>query len=272
MPDLFRHPALGALSVGNFAQRRTPELVRSDVKVIGRPPSPIRDPQPRAWHGAGMSGPAPTDPERPVLPWRLVAGALLHVAVPAYLIVLAAAWLMMGPAGAPLGFVARVSGLFVAGFAGLILLAAVLAALADPPLRRVRSRRERRDPATVARAAAEHVSQALRRAASIGGTASAIGRLREARWDFADDRDRAIAADLSRAVAAFATAHASAAPDRRETIAIRATEALGRIAAAVEDLAAERARLDEGVALTHAAYLGQRYPAPFLDPTGPDHD
>ncbi|WP_375380631.1 hypothetical protein [uncultured Sphingomonas sp.] len=208
-------------------------------------------------------------PERPVLPWRLVAGVLLHVAVPAYLVVLAAAWLTLGPAGgpggAPLGFVARVSGLFVAGFAGLILLASVLAALTDPPLRRARARRERSDPAAAARTAAAQLSQALRRTEAIGGTAPVVERLRAARWDLGDERDRAIAADLSRAVAAFAAAHASAAPDRREAIGARTTEALDRIAAAVEELAAERARLDEGDAQTHATYLGQRYPASPLE-------
>ncbi len=219
-----------------------------------------------------MSSPAPTDPERPVLPWRLVAGVLLHLAVPAYLVVLAVAWLMTGPASAPLGFVARVSGLFVAGFAGLILLASVLAALADPPLRRARARRERSDPAAAARVAGEQVSQALRHAAAIGGAVPVLGRLRDVRWDYADTRDRSIAADLSRAVAAFIAAHASAAPDRRALIAREATTALDRIAAAVEELAAERARLDEGDALTHAAYLGQRYPVFPIDPTGPDRD
>lgn len=214
----------------------------------------------------------PTDPDRPVLPWRLVAGALLHLAVPAYLATLVAAWLMVGPGGVPLG-VGRVSGLFLAGFAAVIALASAFAALLDPPLRRRRARRERADPSTAERRAKAQLGRALRRAEAIGGArlAATVARLRAARWNMADEGARGIAADLARAVDAFAVAHASAAPDRRDDVAALAADALDRVAAAAEQLADDRARLDEGDALTHARYLAQRYD-PALDLSGPRRD
>ncbi|MGI4731848.1 MAG: hypothetical protein ACRYFW_08890 [Janthinobacterium lividum] len=221
-----------------------------------------------------MSRPDPTDPDRPVLPWRLVAGALLHVAVPAYLVVLAAAWLAIGVPVAPLGFVGRVSALFLAGFALVVFVASGVAALLDPPLRRRRARREDADPAMPARRATAQLASALRRADAIGGAAltAAVAWLRAVRWDLGDAHDRAIVADLARAVDAFAAAHASAASDRREDVAGHAADALTRVAIAAEDLAIERARLDEGDALTHARYLANRYPSSTLDPAGPDRD
>lgn len=217
-----------------------------------------------------------SDPSPPVLPWRLVAGAALHLILPAYLVALGVAWAAAGPGGAgALAFVGRVSARFLVIYAALAVTASVVAALADPPLRRVRARAEARDPAAPARRAATRVARALRRLEAIGGVriAAAVAAARAARWDWADERDQAVAADLSRAADAFLAAHATAPPPERAEVADLAAAALERIAGAVTALAAERARLDRGDAAVHARYIAQRYgAAPDLRQAGLDGD
>ncbi len=207
-----------------------------------------------------------TDAGRPVLPWRLVVGALLHFIVPAYLYTLLATWLVEGaPTHALLGEAVRVSGKFLILYAAFTLLAALLARALDPALRRRRARREAGDPALASRASAERVATATARAARLAsGTvgepvAAAVTALRHAAWDHADERDQKLSVDLADAVDAFLRAHASAGVDGKPEVATLAAAALNTIAAALDDLADERRRLDHGDALTHARYLNRKY-------------
>lgn len=207
-----------------------------------------------------------TEAGRPVLPWRLVVGALLHFIIPAYLYTLFATWLVEGaPTHALLGEAVRVSGKFLAFYAAFALLAALLARAVDPPLRRRRGRREAGDPALAARASAERVATATARAARLAsGTAgepiaAAVAALRHAMWDHADERDRKLSGDLADAVDAFVRAHASASLEGKGEIATLAAASLARIASALDELAGERRRLDHDDALTHARYLERKY-------------
>lgn len=204
--------------------------------------------------------------ERPVLPWRLVVGALLHFVVPAYLLTLLAGWLIEGaPTRAVLGGIVATSGRFLLGYALLTLLAALLAAALDPVLTRRRARRAAENPALAARHSAARVAEATARAARLasGATgeplAAAVARLRHGAWDHADERDRKLSTDLAQAVDAFVRAHASAKPEGKREVAALAAASLTRTAAALDDLADERRQLDRGDALTHARYLDARY-------------
>ena len=209
-----------------------------------------------------------------MLSWRLVVAALVHFIIPAYLLTLLIEWLVeAAPTRNLPGHILATSARFLVGYAVLTLLAALLARALDPALRRRRARREAVDPALAERRSGERVATAIATASRlIGGTAgeplvATVARLRHGGWDHADARDRALSADLARAVDAFARAYASAAPDGKPEVAALAAAALSRLADALDELADERRRLDRGDALTHARYLDARYP-PALDSAG----
>ena len=211
--------------------------------------------------------------EHPVLSWKLVIAALLHFIVPAYILTLLVEWLAEAPTRGLPGQILAMSARFLVGYAVLALLAAMLARALDPMLRRRRARREAVDPARAERRSAERVATAIAKVSRLISGAigeplvATVARLRHGGWDHADQRDRALSADLARAVDAFARAHASAARDDKQEVATLAAAALTRIADALDELADERRRLDHGDALTHARYLDARY-GPALDSAG----
>jgi hypothetical protein len=218
-----------------------------------------------------MSGQVATDgeEERPVLPWRLVVGVLLHFVIPAYLATIVIAGLLGAPRHAStealLAFLLDATGAFVGAYVLLIVGAAGAARLLDPPLRRRRAAREAADPRIAANRSQRRVVQALSQAgrlavgAEAGRVTAAIAAIRESGWHHGDDRFQAMSADLAEATRAFVAAFDTAEPVRRAEIAGLAATALERIAAALAALSAERRRLDEGDARTAARYIDARY-------------
>ncbi|WP_425229426.1 hypothetical protein [Sphingomonas sp.] len=199
---------------------------------------------------------------------RLLAGILLHFCPPAYLLSCLAAALLVRPvvtawAGAP----ARMLWTALWFFPTFLLATAVaggVGALID------RRRPRAPDPVAVSRA---QVSDARARLGGIadGCLTRALDRIDAARWDHADARYRQIAADLDAAARTFAAAAGSAIPDRRKTVLALAATSIERLAAALDTLAVERQRLDEGDARTVATYLDARYgeaPSSALDSAG----
>ena len=144
--------------------------------------------------------------ERPVLPWRLVVGIFLHFAVPLYLIALLAAFLFLPnvPAGAEarIRWMLHESALFVIGFIAATIMAGIVTAMLDPMLRRLRRRRQSRDPNRSAIASDDRARVALARieAADWGKAnvrvAAAVARLRRDPWDHGDQAGQRLSMDL----------------------------------------------------------------------------
>ncbi len=209
------------------------------------------------------------DPERPILPWRLIVGIFLHFAIPLYLITLLAAFLLLpNPAATAeqrVRWVLQTSALFVAGFFIALLLAGIGAALIDPLLRRLRRRKRARDPNRNAIASQQRAQGALARIATANwGSAgervtAAVERLRRDPWDHGHADGQRLSMDLLEAANAFVPALDSARGGTRVELADLAATALGRIADALENQAAERGRLDEGDARTIARLIDLRY-------------
>ena len=207
--------------------------------------------------------------ERPVLPWRLVVGIFLHFAVPLYLIALLAAFLFLPnvPAGAEarIRWMLHESALFVIGFIAATIMAGIVTAMLDPMLRRLRRRRQSRDPNRSAIASDDRARVALARieAADWGKAnvrvAAAVARLRRDPWDHGDQAGQRLSMDLMEAANAFVPALASARAPQRAKLADLAANALDRIADALEQQAAEKSRLDEGDARTIARLIDLRY-------------
>ncbi|WP_157190087.1 hypothetical protein [Novosphingobium sp. Rr 2-17] len=202
---------------------------------------------------------------RVVPAWRLVAGAYLHFAMPAYLIVTPLAAIFGSPDGAPIASILAqlpmLSGWFLGGYVFLALLSVAAAITIEPLLRLRIARREARDPNRAALASSRRVARAIADGTPRLGTAlaPALDALRGPRWDHTDERFQALSADLAEVVRASSAALATAPAARRPAIVELTAASLHRIETALAALQAERGRLDEGDLHTVARYVAMRH-------------
>lgn len=220
-----------------------------------------------------------TETDPPILPWRFAAGTLLHLALPAYLVTLAAALVINGEASLSAATVAAalsVSWQFLVGYSLLIAVVALGAKAIDPVLRRRRTTQRLNDPATAAFASERRVARAVLEAQQCGSTLqaprilAAASLLRDGRWNHFDPRFQSLSVDFAGAAAAFTTASRTALMAERYQIAELAADALDQIAAELTRLSTESRGLDIGDAQVAARYIAMRYgPSDFA---GEHHD
>jgi len=200
----------------------------------------------------------------PIRAWRIVGGAFLHFAVPVYVVTVAVATLFTAPAGAPLSDLAHLalgySGWFLAGYAALALAATVVTAALEP-LVGLRRHRDAIDPRRAANDSRMRVTHALAEARSLPGAdlRRIVDVLARPRWDHDDERYQALSRDLVQVVHAMAVANDTASDESRTDILALATRSLQRIDDTLNDLAAERSRLNHGDARAVARYVENRY-------------
>lgn len=203
--------------------------------------------------------------DRPILPWRVVVGVLLHIIIPAYLLcALAAGLVPPRPAGLSdlLARMILTAEYFLPAYALLTVTAAATARAVDPWLHRRRAARRARDPQAVveqSRARLAGAMTSLRLLPQDGRFAAAMTTLAHLPLDHADPRAQDLSRDLEAAGTAFVNAFRSAPETRRGEVLDLAADSVERIAAAIGTLAAERGRLDEGDARTIAGYIATRY-------------
>jgi hypothetical protein len=207
-----------------------------------------------------------TNPERAVLPWRIVAGILLHFCVPAYLLACLAACVLETPLPGSvidvLGRMVQTGVYFIPAYTALIGVSAMGARLIDPLLRRRRRSRLARDPQAIAEQSRARLAGAMTTLRQLPGGArliAALATLDHLPWDHADARAQDLSRDLATAAAAFASAFRSSPEERRGEVIDLAAASSERIAAAVGALAEERGKLDQGDAQTIAGYIAARY-------------
>jgi hypothetical protein len=201
----------------------------------------------------------------PIRAWRIVGGAFLHFAVPAYVVTVAVVTLFNAPAGAPVSDLARLalgySGWFLASYTALTLAGTLAAAVIEPLLGIRRRHRDAIDPSRTAIDSRRRVTRALADARSLPG--DELRRLTDAlaapRWDHDDERYQALSHDLEQVVHAMVAANRTASDESRPDIVALATRSLQRIDDTLGGLAAERSRLDHGDARTVARYVENRY-------------
>lgn len=200
----------------------------------------------------------------PIRAWRIVGGAFLHFAVPAYIVTIAVATLFAAPTGAPFGDLAHLalgySGWFLAGYAALALAATVVAAALEP-LAGLRRHSDAIDPSRAATDSRMRVTHALAEARSLPGAdlRRLVDVLAQPRWDHDDERYQALSRDFAQVVHAMAVANDTASDESRIDILALATRSLQRIEDTLSGLVAERSRLDHGDARAVARYVENRY-------------
>lgn len=201
----------------------------------------------------------------PIRAWRIVGGASLHFAVPAYVVTVATTTLFNAPAGASITALARFalacSGWFLAIYAGLSIVLMLIAAGIEPVFGARRNRHRASDPGRDAMDSRLRVTQALAGACRLPGNGlpRLIDSIGAPRWDHDDSRFQALSQDLFQIVHAMTTANATASAKSRPEIAELATRSLQRIDEELSELAAERSRLDHGDAQAVARYVENRY-------------
>jgi hypothetical protein len=199
----------------------------------------------------------------PIRAWRIVGGAFLHFAVPAYVVTVAVATFFTAPAGAPLSELAHLalgySGWFLAGY-GALALTATLVAAALEPLVNLR-RRVAIDPNRAATDSRTRVTHALAEARSLPGAdlRKLVDGLAQPRWNHDDERYQALSLDFAQVVHAMAVANNTASNESRPDILALSTRSLQRIEEMLSSLVTERSRLDHGDAHTIARYIENRY-------------
>lgn len=203
--------------------------------------------------------------DRPMLPWRVVGGAFLHFALPAYLLVglgCCAAGLLSGLTFDELAAHALTySAWFAIGYLGIALIGTVAAVMLDPPLRRRQRRRAERDPNAAIQQSYQNLADALAdgRAHLDPAAVLQLDVIAVQEWHHEQLAFQAISADLTKVVGASIAAMATASSERREDITAVTVAALARIADGIHDLQLERSRLDEGDLRTVARYIDGRY-------------
>lgn len=208
--------------------------------------------------------PLSVEDDRPILPWRLVAGAFLHFVVPFYLIAILVD-LMLGTPHEDTEAMAHhallVTPPLLGGYVAVAALATIIAALADPTLRSWRARRQAGEPGVAVIRSERRASEAMSRGTMLFGPRgdAALARLATARWDHTDLRQQALSRDLIEAVTASVAALSTAPMERRTAIADMAAATFEHIAFAQAELAASRALEDERKAQVIAGYVETRY-------------
>lgn len=200
---------------------------------------------------------------RPVLPWRLVAGAFLHFVLPFYLVAVVIAVLHQVPHDAVqlLHLMLRASPMLLAGYAAVAFATTAAAALIDPILRKRRLRRAASDPMRAAlhseRRLASAVSQG--RAMPDPRAQAALQALAAARWNHRDPRYQALARDLLELVESSVRSLATVSADRRQAMLDMTAVSLEHIAAAQAELTAADAQENETQARIVSGYVEARY-------------
>jgi hypothetical protein len=205
------------------------------------------------------------DGKKPILPWRLVAGAFLHFIVPAYLLSLLVDGFVAAPHPATADRLLQAVLLFTGRFLGLYALVAlvcsIVAAVCDPVLRKMRTRRNSRNPEVAVRLSQQRLVDARAQARRMLGdrAVAPLAVLDGAAWDHGDPRLQALTVDLEDIVHAAQSALAVAETARRAQIIDMAVGSLDGIAAEFDRLDAEARRRTEGDMRTVARYVETRY-------------
>lgn len=203
--------------------------------------------------------------DRPILPWKLVAGAFLHFVVPAYLIALIVDTLLAMPreagAEAMLRHALPFSGRFLAAYGAIAIVASLLVAAVDPLLRARRRRRTSGDRLTGSHLSALHVARSVAQGRGRFGARAdaALAAMGAARWDHGDPRYRSLSGDFDTLVHASADALAAATPERRTEIVERTTRALGQLQDALRELNTAQEQRRDADAQAAARYVELRY-------------
>ncbi|MEO7690466.1 MAG: hypothetical protein ABIS51_14380 [Sphingomonas sp.] len=201
-----------------------------------------------------------------IAPWKFVAGLMIHLGVPAYLLLLVVALIVYvldhGTAEGVFSLVPRVSLYFIALYAAITVAGTGIAALAGLVERARRNRRLTRlgkNPAIRSQQALAHSVGMLGGMAADPAIHSALHTITDAAWHHGDERYQQVALDLDKAASTYAGAFASAQGEQQREVSRLAAETLSHFAQRLDDLARDTGTAATQKAQTMAGYIASKY-------------
>jgi hypothetical protein len=201
-----------------------------------------------------------------IAPWKFVAGLMIHLGVPAYLLLLIVALVVYvlehGTADGVFSLLPRVSLYFITIYAAITVAGTGIAALAGL-IGRVRRNRQLatlgKDPAIRSQQALSHAVGLLDAMKGDPAIESPLLRIAATVWHHDDERYQQVARDLDKAAGTYASAHASARGEQRLEVSHLAAETLHHFAQKLDDLAQDTATAATQKAQTMAGYIASKY-------------
>lgn len=208
-----------------------------------------------------------SDPAPPrIAPWKFVAGVMIHLGVPAYLLLLVVALvayvLKHGTTDGLFSLLPRVSLYFIALYAAATVAGTSVAALAGLVGRARRNRRLTtlgKNPAIISQQALSHAVGLLDAMKGDPAIESVLHRIADSAWHHDDERYQQVSRDLEKAAGTYATAHASAPGELQEEVSRLTAETLRHVAQKLEDLAQDTGTAATRKAQTMAGYIASKY-------------
>ena len=201
-----------------------------------------------------------------IAPWKFVAGLMIHIGVPAYLLLLVIALVVYvldhGAADGVFSLLPRVSLYFIALYAAVTVAGTGIAALVGLFGRARRNRRLTtlgKDPAIRSQQALSHAVGLLDAMKGDPAIESPMRRIADTAWHHDDERYQQVARDLDKATGTYASAYASARDEQRQEISRLTAETLRHFAQKLEDMAQDSAIAATQKAQTMAGYIASKY-------------
>ena len=203
---------------------------------------------------------------RAIAPWKFIAGALIHLGVPAYLLTLLVTGILYvlqsGTAEGVFSHLPRISLWFALLYTAVTVLGTGVAALAGTIGRARRNRRLAslgKDPAIRSEQEFSHAIGMFAAMTNDPAVVSALPAIADANWHHGDERYQQLSRDLEKAAATYLNAHASARGEQRQEVSRLTAETLRHFAQRLDDLTQETATAATRRAQTMAGYIASKY-------------
>jgi hypothetical protein len=203
---------------------------------------------------------------RGIAPWKFVGGLMIHISVPAYVLLLIVTLvvhvLQHGTTDGLFSVLPRLSLSFIALYAVASIAGTGIAALAGLIGRVRRNRRLMalgRNPAFRSAQALSHAVGALGAMADDPAIDSALRAITDTAWHHDDERYQQVARDLDKAAGTYAAAYTSARGEQRQQVFRLTAETLGHFAQKLDALAHDTGTAATRNAQTMAGYIASKY-------------
>ncbi|MDB5704476.1 MAG: hypothetical protein JWN66_1592 [Sphingomonas bacterium] len=211
-----------------------------------------------------------SSPDRPkppgIAPWKFFAGLMIHIGVPAYLLLLVVTLVVYvlehGTTDGLFSLLPQVSLYFITFYASVTVAGTGVAALAGLVGRTRRNRQLTtlgKDPAIRSRNELSHAVGLLGAMKDDPAIESALHAIADAAWHHDDERYQQVSRDLDKAAGTYAGAHASARGEQQREVSRLAAETLRHVAQKLDDLAQDTGIAATRNAQTMAGYIASKY-------------
>jgi hypothetical protein len=208
-----------------------------------------------------------SDPAPPrIAPWKFVAGVMIHLGVPAYLLLLVVALVVYvlehGTTDGLFSILPRVSLYFITLYAAVTVAGTGIAALVGLFGRARRNRRLTtlgKNPTIRSQQALSHAVGLLDAMKGDPAIESVLHRIADSAWHHDDERYQQVARDLDKAADTYASAYASARDEQRQEVSRLTVETLRHFSHELDDLARDTGTTATQKARTMAGYIASKY-------------